>query len=186
MGPGNSQPLERAISYASSCELRSRNAIMGKHVAATLYGPGPRLDQQPELLFIVRGVDYEELMETAIEIDTAIAAYGRTWTKRPEADEPVDLFGIEVHLQAPATSSPASESRPDKVAVPKTSTTGNHRKAATANSRAKKTKSKRATAAKSNKKRKSAIRADPEATDRGRARKACGNNSAKRAAKEAR
>ena len=30
---------------------------MCKHVAAVLYGVGARLDQQPELLFVLRGVD---------------------------------------------------------------------------------------------------------------------------------
>lgn len=37
-------------------------ADMCKHVAATLYGVGARLDQRPELLFLLRGVDPEELI----------------------------------------------------------------------------------------------------------------------------
>ena len=32
---------------------------MCKHVAAALYGVGNRLDHQPELLFLLRGVDAE-------------------------------------------------------------------------------------------------------------------------------
>src|SRR6202034_2630588 len=45
-------------------------AVMCKHVAAVLYGVGARLDTKPELLFILRGVDHEEL----IAADAAAAA----------------------------------------------------------------------------------------------------------------
>ena len=38
---------------------------MCKHVAAVLYGVGARLDQQPELLFVLRGVDQNELIAGA-------------------------------------------------------------------------------------------------------------------------
>jgi uncharacterized Zn finger protein len=37
-------------------------ATMCKHVAATLYGVGARLDDRPELLFVLRGVDHEDLL----------------------------------------------------------------------------------------------------------------------------
>lgn len=40
-------------------------ADMCKHVAAVLYGAGARLDQQPELLFLLRGVDAQELIAGA-------------------------------------------------------------------------------------------------------------------------
>jgi uncharacterized Zn finger protein len=40
-------------------------AGMCKHVAATLYGAGARLDAAPELLFTLRGVDRAELITTA-------------------------------------------------------------------------------------------------------------------------
>ncbi len=42
-------------------------ASMCKHVAATLYGVGARLDHAPELLFTLRGVDPTELIEQAID-----------------------------------------------------------------------------------------------------------------------
>jgi uncharacterized Zn finger protein len=41
-------------------------AGMCKHVAATLYGIGNRLDSSPELLFVLRGVDHLELIDQAI------------------------------------------------------------------------------------------------------------------------
>ena len=40
-------------------------AGMCKHVAAVLYGVGARLDQQPELLFSLRGVDAQDLVSQA-------------------------------------------------------------------------------------------------------------------------
>ena len=40
---------------------------MCKHVAATLYGVGARLDHEPELLFTLRGVDPAEMVEAAVD-----------------------------------------------------------------------------------------------------------------------
>ena len=40
-------------------------ADMCKHVAAALYGIGARLDEKPHLLFILRGVDENELIANA-------------------------------------------------------------------------------------------------------------------------
>jgi len=40
-------------------------ADMCKHVASALYGVGARLDQKPQLLFVLRGVDENELIAGA-------------------------------------------------------------------------------------------------------------------------
>ena len=40
-------------------------ADMCKHVAAALYGVGARLDEKPQLLFVLRGVDENELIASA-------------------------------------------------------------------------------------------------------------------------
>jgi uncharacterized Zn finger protein len=40
-------------------------ADMCKHVAATLYGVGARLDERPQLMFVLRGVDEGELLASA-------------------------------------------------------------------------------------------------------------------------
>jgi len=42
------------------------SAGMCKHLAATMYGVGNRLDLSPELLFLLRAVDHKELIEQAI------------------------------------------------------------------------------------------------------------------------
>lgn len=55
-------PLPKEIELKCSCPDW---AIMCKHVAATLYGVGVRLDDAPELFFLLRGVDHQELLEGA-------------------------------------------------------------------------------------------------------------------------
>lgn len=62
-------PEVKEISYSCSCPDW---AGMCKHVAATLYGIGSRLDDQPELLFRLRGVDPQELVSipTVLEIES--------------------------------------------------------------------------------------------------------------------
>jgi uncharacterized Zn finger protein len=57
-------PSPKEISLSCSCPDW---ASMCKHVAATLYGVGARLDHAPEMLFTLRGVDPAEMVEAAIE-----------------------------------------------------------------------------------------------------------------------
>jgi len=52
-------PSPKEIKLSCSCPDW---ATMCKHVAAVLYGVGARLDQKPELLFVLRGVDHQELV----------------------------------------------------------------------------------------------------------------------------
>jgi uncharacterized Zn finger protein len=84
-------------------------ADMCKHVAAVLYGVGARLDEKPELLFQLRGVDESELLDSAAK-DFSLA-------KAPPSDEKVlaerdviALFGLEMAELANANQ-PAIEPR---------------------------------------------------------------------------
>src|SRR5579863_4389414 len=55
-------------------------ADMCKHVAAVLYGVGARLDNKPQLLFVLRGVDENELLATAgpdVALGKSVPAAGR-------------------------------------------------------------------------------------------------------------
>jgi uncharacterized Zn finger protein len=72
-------------------------AGMCKHVAATLYGVGNRLDDQPELLFRLRQVDHLELIAQAA---APIPPRDNAAKKTIAADQLADVFGIE--LEAPA------------------------------------------------------------------------------------
>ena len=65
-------PLARRDRFTCTCPDW---ATMCKHVAAVLYGVGARLDDQPELLFPLRGVDGSELIARAGE-DLSLAKKG--------------------------------------------------------------------------------------------------------------
>jgi uncharacterized Zn finger protein len=73
-------------------------AEMCKHVAATLYGVGCRLDREPELLFKLRGVDHLELIAQAAS--PVAKAKGAAKRKTIAPDRLADVFGIE--LETPA------------------------------------------------------------------------------------
>jgi len=91
-------PSPREISLSCSCPDW---ADMCKHVAAALYGVGARLDERPQLLFLLRGVDENDLI--------ARAGQGMTLTKAaPTAAKVLSdgdvaaLFGLEM-VQAAAS-----------------------------------------------------------------------------------
>jgi len=68
-------------------------AGMCKHVAATLYGIGNRLDHQPELLFKLRQVDHLELIDQAA---SPVSKPKLAKKKIIAADQLADVFGIEL------------------------------------------------------------------------------------------
>jgi uncharacterized Zn finger protein len=69
---------------------------MCKHISAVLYGVGARLDTQPELLFLLRGVDHQELIATNAEaaVSRATSRGGRRKTLTGASLS--DVFGIEL------------------------------------------------------------------------------------------
>ena len=99
-------PAPRDIKMSCTCPDW---AGMCKHVAATLYGAGARLDSAPELLFTLRGVDSAELIASA-SADSALSQTGAS-SERILADEDVAaMFGIEM------ASPPLSAAPPKKKA----------------------------------------------------------------------
>ena len=73
-------------------------AAMCKHVAAVLYGIGARLDQQPELLFVLRKADHEAL----ISADPNLQAAGNGKRRRLVNQDLSDVFGIDIEDTRPA------------------------------------------------------------------------------------
>ncbi|MCP3870842.1 MAG: helix-turn-helix domain-containing protein [Gammaproteobacteria bacterium] len=69
-------------------------AEMCKHIAAVLYGVGAKLDHQPELLFLLRNVDHEELISAELDIKTATAVKGKR--RRLAGADLSDVFGVEM------------------------------------------------------------------------------------------
>jgi uncharacterized Zn finger protein len=85
-------PLPGEISFDCDCPDW---AVMCKHVAAVLYGVGARLDEKPELLFKLRGVNHEDLIDTDAEMAVS-AATSRGKSKRLAEGELADVFGIDL------------------------------------------------------------------------------------------
>jgi uncharacterized Zn finger protein/DNA-binding XRE family transcriptional regulator len=112
-------PLPGEISLQCSCPDW---AVMCKHVAAVLYGVGARLDQQPELLFLLRGVDHDELISTEVAVVTA-ATEVKSGRRRIAVEALADVFGIEMSEEGKIPKTPAVTSgrKKDRPLIPKTS-----------------------------------------------------------------
>jgi uncharacterized Zn finger protein len=86
-------PKPSEIRMACSCPDW---AGMCKHVAAVMYGVGARLDEKPDLLFVLRKVDHLELIAGAVD-SAPVAGPGRLHGKKTiAAGELTDVFGIEM------------------------------------------------------------------------------------------
>lgn len=71
-------------------------ADMCKHVAASLYGVGVRLDESPELLFQLRGVDHTELITLGSAVSDLTKP--KASRRRPTLDSAAvnDVFGLDL------------------------------------------------------------------------------------------
>ena len=80
-------------------------ADMCKHVAAALYGVGARLDEKPQLLFVLRGVDENELLASAGQ-DLPLTKAAPGAAKVLDESDVAALFGLEM-AETPHTPNPA-------------------------------------------------------------------------------
>ena len=94
------QPAE----IVPSCECPDR-ATMCKHAAAALSGVGTRLDESPELLFLLRGVDEKELIAT-----------------EPAPNHGAEAAAVDLNARNGAVASGVAESTTPRVAGPPQST----------------------------------------------------------------
>jgi uncharacterized Zn finger protein len=89
-------------------------ADMCKHVAAVLYGVGARLDEKPQLLFVLRGVDENELLASAEENLPLSKAVPGTAKVLDDSDVEA-LFGLEMAKTANSdTPTPKVPMRPQQ------------------------------------------------------------------------
>ncbi|MCW5202032.1 hypothetical protein VU12_03735 [Desulfobulbus sp. US4] len=88
-------PTPQEISFDCSCPDW---ASMCKHVAASLYGVGARLDEDPALFFALRQVNMDDLITQAVQDKTASILKGGAESKgNVIADDQLeDLFGISL------------------------------------------------------------------------------------------
>lgn len=111
-------PSPKDIRFGCSCPDW---ASMCKHVAAVLYGVGARFDQQPELLFTLRGVDATDLVSST---GAGLSAARSAPASGKVLDDAAlgDVFGIEIDTGSePLSASPAARKRAGKQSAARTS-----------------------------------------------------------------
>jgi uncharacterized Zn finger protein len=115
-------PAPEEIKLSCSCPDW---ADMCKHVAAALYGIGARLDEKPQLLFALRGVDENEMLAGTGE-DLAISKSAPTAAKVLADDDVAALFGLEmaepINSDAPVPTAPRPSRRSNAINKGKAST----------------------------------------------------------------
>ncbi len=107
-------PLPGEMKFTCSCPDW---AGMCKHVAAVLYGVGSRLDHAPEKLFLLRGVNHEELVDLTATLQEATTS--KSSRRRIAGSGLADVFGVDL---ADSDAPPLPVRRPGKAAVPAVST----------------------------------------------------------------
>jgi len=108
-------PKPGEIELACSCPDW---AVMCKHVASALYGVGSRLDTRPDLLFLLRDVDAQELIAAEMALPGAAAGIADDTL----ADDQLGaIFGIDLDTDAQtvAATRPKRRSRTTKPATRK-------------------------------------------------------------------
>jgi uncharacterized Zn finger protein len=85
-------PQPKEIRMACSCPDW---AVLCKHVAAVLYAVGARLDEQPQLLFLLRHVDHNELVSQATSAENLSGALGDSG-KSLAGEDLGAMFGIDL------------------------------------------------------------------------------------------
>lgn len=84
-------PLPGEMKFTCDCPDSAR---MCKHIAAVLYGVGARLDHAPEKLFLLRGVNHEELVDVTRAVRNAAEAPASR--RRIATSGLSDVFGIDM------------------------------------------------------------------------------------------
>jgi uncharacterized Zn finger protein len=102
-------PSPREITLSCSCPDW---ASMCKHVAATLYGVGARLDHEPELLFTLRCADPAEMVEAVVDQPPGL----RKSRKGPvlKSEELSSIFGIDIEKDGVSSQGVSAPAEPPK------------------------------------------------------------------------
>ena len=120
-------PSPKEIKMSCSCPDYSSCC---KHLAAVMYGIGARLDNEPELLFLLRGVNHQELVTQAIAAGNLDRELTGSTNGGLDSQDLGAIFGIELDNRGVETSKPskirkalkvANSVKPDTLAKPKPS-----------------------------------------------------------------
>jgi uncharacterized Zn finger protein len=98
-------PAPAEMAYECTCPDGFGGGWLCKHVAATLYGVGVRLDEDPELLFRLRRVTHADLLARATAGLVATGSQRRTARRAIAPDRLSAVFGIDLE------AGPASRAR---------------------------------------------------------------------------
>ena len=112
-------PRPKEISLDCSCP---DSAGMCKHIAATMYGVGHRLDSSPELLFQLRAVDHLELIGAAVSAENLQKSLASANDNALAGNDLGELFGIELDVAATVfepTKTPVAKSAPPRKSAKK-------------------------------------------------------------------
>lgn len=99
-------PTPRQIEFDCDCPDW---AGMCKHVAAVLYGVGARLDESPELLFLLRNVDESDLIDADLALPTTSADEDSL-----AEDDLSGIFGIEIDTDETSATASKPRTKPRK------------------------------------------------------------------------
>lgn len=109
-------------------------ADMCKHTAAVLYGVGARLDDDPSLLFRLRGVNHAELIDVRVAIPRGT---GKGKSRKLSTEDLGDVFGIDLDGDD-ASASSSREPTPNTTTKRKPTKKPTVKKVATKQGKAKK------------------------------------------------
>ncbi len=108
-------PNPKDIRFTCSCP---DSAYMCKHIAATLYGAGARLDRDPSLFFLLRNLHMEDFVSHAIKTETKkmLTAKGTGESARLKlgTGDLGSLFGVELEPVKVKRAKAKVESTPAK------------------------------------------------------------------------
>lgn len=96
-------PKPREIEMDCSCP---DSAGVCKHIAAVMYGVGARLDDSPEMLFMLRDVDHLDLISQAATADNLEQSLTGTSDGALAGSDLGELFGIELDAGQSAEPKP--------------------------------------------------------------------------------
>lgn len=102
-------PLPKEIGLSCTCPDW---ALMCKHVAAVLYGVGARLDEEPQLLFLLRGVDQQELIAAGTGAAGVMSSGKQSGRRRIAEASLEEVFGIDLAQGAAADDRSEGSKRP--------------------------------------------------------------------------
>ena len=69
---------------------------MCKHVASVLYGIGARFDEDPTLFFLLRDIEFTELLKKSVEekMDSMLKNVGKATIRTMKDVDTLELFGV--------------------------------------------------------------------------------------------